>query len=214
MVTKKAITHAFRGQGPLARFYLGIKLRICPVRRVETYVPAQGKVVDLGCGSGLMAALFMLGSEGRQVVGFDLDPKKVQAARRLKERWPTLEFHEADLIALRVPDARAVTIVDVLYLIPYAQQEEILKRCFEALLPGGVLVLKDMDTRPRWKYAWNYFQETLAVKIIGFTLGSSFYFRSRDGYRRILEGLGFKVEVVPLDKHYWYPHILFLCRKP
>jgi len=214
MVKKKDIYRAFRGHGVPARLYLGVKLMICPVRRVETYVPTRGKVVDLGCGSGLMAALFMLGSEERRVVGFDLDPKKVQAARRLKERWPTLEFHEADLIALHVPDAQAVTIVDVLYLIPYAQQEEILKRCFEALPPGGVLVLKDMDTRPSWKYAWNYFQETLAVKIIGFTLGSLFYFRSRDNFRRILEGLGFKVEIVPLDKRYWYPHILFLCRKP
>jgi len=32
-----------------------------------------------------------------------------------------------------------------------------------------------MDTRPRWKYAWNMIQETLAVKVIGFTLGSRFF---------------------------------------
>ena len=214
MCIRDSIYRVFRGHGVPARLYLAVKLRICPVRRVETSVPPQGKVVDLGCGSGLMAALFMLGSERRQVAGFDLDPKKVQAARRLKDRWPTLEFHEADLIALHVPNAQAVTIVDVLYLIPYAQQEEILKRCFEALSPGGVLLLKDMDTRPHWKYAWNYFQETLAVKIVGFTLGSSFYFRSKQNYRKLLEGLGFQVETVPLDRHYWYPHILFLCRKP
>jgi 2-polyprenyl-6-hydroxyphenyl methylase/3-demethylubiquinone-9 3-methyltransferase len=213
MVAKRDIFRAFRGHGPAVRLYLGIKLRICPVRRVETYVPPQGRVVDLGCGSGLMAALFMLGSERRRVTGFDLDPKKVQAARRLKERWPTLEFHEADLIALHIPDAGAVTIVDVLYLIPFAQQEEILKRSFEALPSGGVLLLKDMDTRPRWKYAWNYAQETLAVRIVGFTLGSSFYFRSRQSYQKLLEGLGFRVEVVRLDRSYWYPHILFICRK-
>jgi SAM-dependent methyltransferase len=214
MVKNRDIYQAFRGRGLAARLYLAVKLRICPVRRVETYVPPQGKVVDLGCGSGLMAALDMLGSERRRVVGFDLDPDKVSAARRLKDRWPSLEFHEADLVALHVPDAGAVTIVDVLYLIPYAQQEDILKKSYEALPPGGVLLLKEMDTRPRWKYAWNYLQETLAVRIIGFTLGSGFYFRSRDDYRRILEGLGFQVETVPLDRHYWYPHILFVCRKP
>ena len=213
MISKKDILAVFRGQGLAASFYLRIKLRICPVREIETYLPDDGPVVDLGCGSGLMAALFMLGSDRRRVVGFDLDPKKVEAARRLQARWPALAFHEADLTAVRLPAARAVTIVDVLYLIHYAQQEEILKRCGEALPAGGVLLLKDMAARPRWKYLWNFFQETLAVKVIGFTLGSSFYFRPEEDYRRTLERLGFEVSVIRLDKGYWYPHILFVCRK-
>lgn len=213
MVEKEALRAVFKEQGSGSDLYLRIKLRICPVREIETYLPAEGRVVDLGCGSGLMAALFMLGSAKRRVIGFDLDPKKVEAARRLRARWPSLEFHEADLIALRPPAAEAMTIVDVLYLIPYAQQEEILKRCAEALPPGGMLLLKDMDTRPRWKYWWNSFEETLAVKVIGFTLGGRFYFRPRASYISLLERLGFEVRVVPLDKGYWYPHILFVCRK-
>jgi 2-polyprenyl-3-methyl-5-hydroxy-6-metoxy-1,4-benzoquinol methylase len=214
MVKTKDIYRAFRGGGPLVQLYLRVKLRICPVRRFETFVPPRGAIVDLGCGNGLMAALFMLGSDERRVTGFDLDPQKVETARRLKGRWPTLEFHEADLTSLHIPRAEVVTIVDVLYLIHYGQQDEILKKCGEALGPGGVLLLKDMDTRPRWKYAWNYFQETLAVKIMGFTLGGQFYFRPEADYRKTLEGLGFQVETVRLDKHYWYPHILYLCKKP
>src|SRR3954465_3063924 len=31
-----------------------------------------------------------------------------------------------------------------------------------ALAPGGLLVVKDMDTRPRWKARWNAAQEALA----------------------------------------------------
>ncbi len=82
-----------------------------------------------------------------------------------------------------------------------------------ALPPGGVLVLKDMDKRPRWKYAWNMIQETIAVKIIGFTLGSRFYFRRRADYVALLNGLGFAVDIVPLHRGYWYPHILFVAKK-
>ncbi len=214
MVAKKDILRVFRGRGLMTNLYLRIKLRICPVREIETYLPPGGRIADLGCGNGLMAAIFMLGSDRRRVEGFDLDPEKVEAARRLQERWPSLEFHEADLAAFHPPEAGALTIVDVLYLIPFAVQEEILKRCWAALPSGGVLLLKDMDTRPGWKAAWNSFQETLAVKVIGFTLGSKFYFRPQDDYRRLLEGFGFRVEVVRLDRGYWYPHILFVCRKP
>jgi 2-polyprenyl-3-methyl-5-hydroxy-6-metoxy-1,4-benzoquinol methylase len=213
MIATKDILAVFRGQGLAANLYLRIKLRICPVRAIETYLPGDGTVVDLGCGRGLMAALFMMGSDRRRVVGFDLDPKKVQAARRLQGRWPTLSFHEADLAALHLPSARAVTIIDVLYLIPGGQQDEILKRCWEALPPGGVLLLKEMGKQPSWKYLWNYFQETLAVKVLRFTRGGQFYFRSEESYRRALERLGFEVSPIRLDKGYWYPHLLFLCRK-
>jgi hypothetical protein len=70
-----------------------------------------------------------------------------------------------------------------------------------------------MDKRPRRKYLWNMIQETVAVKVVGFTLGSRFYFRSREENVSRLRALGFRVEVVRLDKGYWYPHILYLARK-
>ncbi len=214
MVDRKDIQRVFRDSGWLTRLYLTIKLKICPVLAVETYIPRRGTIVDLGCGNGLMAALGMLGSEERRIRGFDLDPKKVAAAGRLKARWPSLNFEVADLTAMNFPACDAVTIVDVLYLIPRIQQDAILRNCYRSLRPGGRLVLKEMDTRPRWKYAWNLFQETLAVKIIGFTLGSRFYFRSRDDFRNALRGFGFEVRVINLDAHFWYPHTLYLCRKP
>jgi len=56
-------------------------------------------------------------------------------------------------------------------------------------------------------------QETLAVKIIGFTLGSRFHFQSREKFTALLDRLGFDVEVVPQHKGYWYPHILYLAKK-
>jgi len=214
MVEKKAIQDIFRDGGGLTRLYLAIKLRICPVRAVETYIPRKGTIVDLGCGNGLMAALAKLGSGERHVLGFDLDPKKVAAADRLKARWPDLEFEVADLVVRAVPACDAVTIVDVLYLIPRAGQDAILRKCYDSLRPGGRLVLKEMDTKPLWKYAWNFLQETLAVKVIGFTLGRRFYFRSADDFRAALKDIGFEVDVIRLDRHYWYPHTLYLSRKP
>ena len=214
MVAQKDIRRVFRDNGWLTRLYLAVKLKICPVRAVETYIPRRGTVVDLGCGNGLMAALCMLGSEDRRVLGFDLDPAKVKAARRLKARWPSLEFEVADLTEFPVPACDAVILVDVLYLIPKAVQETILRRSFQSLRPGGVLVLKEMDTEPRWKYVWNMLQETLAVKVIGFTLGSRFHFRSQADFRSLLQGIGFEVRVIKLDAGYWYPHTLYLCRKP
>jgi len=77
----------------------------------------------------------------------------------------------------------------------------------------GERILKEMDLASRWKYAWNVVQETISVKIVGFTLGSRFHFRGREDYASTLAGLGFDVEIIPLHRGCAYSHILFVAPK-
>ncbi|MBN2199441.1 MAG: methyltransferase domain-containing protein [Candidatus Aminicenantes bacterium] len=215
MVQKKILQEAFRSAGPAVNLYLRLKLKICPLLEVETHVPAGGHVVDLGCGNGLFAALLLLGSSARRVTGYDLDRSKLRVAERLRRRngWERAEFHEADIVRMDPPRADVLTLIDVLYLIPRPGQEDVLRKCARALPRGGTLLVKEMDTRPRWKYAWNWFQETVSVRVVGFTLGRKFFFRPRREFETLLRSLGFSVETVPLDRGQIHPHILYVCRK-
>lgn len=212
-VSKKDVFGLFREAGFLMRHYLRIKFRICPILRTEAYVPDAGEVVDLGCGNGLFAAIMKLGAPARSIVGIDLDARKIAEARKSLSHIPHLDFRLGNIVDTEYPPADVYTIIDVLYLIPVDLQNTILRRCAAALKPGGTLVLKEMDKKPRWKYLWNMFQETISVKIVGFTLGSRFHFRSREDYVRTLEALGFSVEVVPVHYGYAYSHILYVARK-
>ncbi|MHB8054330.1 MAG: class I SAM-dependent methyltransferase [Candidatus Aminicenantales bacterium] len=212
-VTKKDVFGLFRNAGFLMRQYLHIKFRICPILRTEAYVPDTGDIVDLGCGNGLFAAIMKLGSPARSIIGIDLDARKIAEARKSLDRVPHLDFRLGDIAATKYPRADVYTLIDVLYLLPEETQNTILRLCAEALTPGGTLVLKEMDKKPRWKYRWNIIQETISVKIVGFTLGSRFHFRSREDYVKALEGLGFSVEVVPLHHGYAYSHILYVAKK-
>jgi len=212
-VAKKDVFGLFRDAGFLMRLYLRIKFRICPILRTEAYVPGTGDIVDLGCGNGLFAAIMKLGSPARSIVGIDLDARKIAEARKSLGNVPHLDFRLADIATTKYPPADVYTIIDVLYLIPVKTQNAILELCAEALTPGGTLVLKEMDQKPRWKYLWNMFQETISVKIVGFTLGSRFHFRSREDYVKTLEGMGFSVEVVPFHHGYAYSHILYVAKK-
>jgi 2-polyprenyl-3-methyl-5-hydroxy-6-metoxy-1,4-benzoquinol methylase len=215
MVDKRDIYRAFRRSGLLTKLYLRLKFKICPLLAVEPFLPARGEIIDLGCGNGLFAALLTLGSAGRRITGFDLDPKKIRVAQELQEAnaWSNINFRLNDIVDMDYPQADVFTLIDILYLIPYADQKTILRKCARSLRPGGMLVIKEMDTRPRWKYTWNMIQETLAVKVIGFTLGSRFYFRSCPDFMTVLSSLGFETTVVELHRGYWYPHILYVCRK-
>jgi len=213
MVLKKDIYELYKGSGPLTKLYLRIKLRICPFLLMEEFFPTSGKIVDLGCGNGLFSFILKLGSPSREIVGFDLDEKKINVARAIQKAFTGIQFEVGNIVEMRYPEADVLTLIDVLYLIPFAKQQEILEKCSGVLKTAGWLILKEMDTKPRWKYGWNIFQETLAVKIVGFTLGEKFYFRSREDYSRLLTSLGFQVKAVSLDKGYWYPHILYVCQK-
>jgi len=212
-VSKKDVFTLFREAGPVLKTYLRIKFRICPILLAERYIPDKGDIVDLGCGNGLFAAILKSGAPARAIVGIDLDARRIAAARKSLGNIPHLDFRLGDIAAAEYPPADVYTLIDVLYLIPFEDQNRILKRCVAALRPGGILVLKDMDRKPRFKYVWNMLQETIAVKIAGFTLGSKFYFRDRADFVKTLTGLGLKVEVIPLHQGYLYPHILFRARK-
>jgi len=212
-VSRKDVVLLFREGGFIMRHYLHIKFRICPILRTEAYVPDKGEITDLGCGNGVFAAIMKLGSPARSIVGIDLDARKIAAARKSLGNLSHVDFRLGDVAATEYPRSDVFTIIDVLYLIPVETQNRILRMCADALPPGGTLVLKEMDKKPRWKYLWNMIQETISVKIVGFTLGSRFHFRTREDYVETLAGLGFTVEVIPLHRGYGYPHILFLAKK-
>ena len=110
-------------------------------------------------------------------------------------------------------DYDVIVISDVLYLIPFQQQEQILRQCFKELSRNSLLLIKEMDTRPHGKYLLNLIQETLAVKILKFTQGDSFFFRSSSEYKNRLLKIGFEVKVIRLDNNQIYPHIIYICKK-
>jgi 2-polyprenyl-6-hydroxyphenyl methylase/3-demethylubiquinone-9 3-methyltransferase len=213
MVDKKELLAHYRKAGSVTRAYLKIKLKICPLLPLEEYFPKEGTIIDLGCGNGLFPNILSLGSPERQVIGLDLDEKKIEVANATKIPSAQITYQLGDVIEADYPPGDVFTLVDVLYLIPYDKHEPIIQKCYQSLPPGGTLIIKEMDTKPRWKYVWNLFQETLAVKLIGFTMGERFYFRSQKDYTDILQGIGFRVQPFPLHSSYWYPHIAYICTK-
>ena len=210
---QEKVIQFYRHQPWPNRLYQNIKLRICPLIDLEPLFPQEGVILDLGCGQGLFALILHFGSSPRKIIGFDLDEKKIEAAKRLMGNLESLSFFHKNIITDNYPPVEAVALIDVLYLIPYSEHLNLFQKIYECLSPDGVFILKEMDTRPRWKYLWSLVQETLAVKLIGFTLGSHFYFRSQREITQLLTQVGFKTNIIPLDQGYPYPHIAYLATK-
>lgn len=103
--------------------------------------PAGGLVVDLGCGSGILAAECR--AAGYDVFGVDISEEMVRLARG---RAPGARFVRASLFAVDIPPCVAVACIGegVNYLFderdPGGRLADLLRRVYAALSPGGLLL--------------------------------------------------------------------------
>jgi SAM-dependent methyltransferase len=212
---------ALFSDAPLStRLHVQARWRTCPLAEVAARVPTRGEVLDIGCGHGLFAAYLALDAKSRRVVGVELDERKLADAStvvdRVHERGGSLALVVAPGGA--VPDGPwdAIIIVDVLYLLPAVAQRDLVERAAARLAPAARLLVKEMAPVPEWKARWNRAQETLAVKVVGFTASEStgFTFVPPDEIRGWLAACGLDVAEVPLDRGYLHPHHLLVGCRP
>ena len=143
-----------------------------PFPAIEAALPSSGRILEIGCGHGLFCTYLALAEPAREVVGVDIDADKIAQARRSPRVLPAvrLSFEVATSGAVKTGPWDAIAIVDMLYLLPAADQRGAADRAaVEQLAPGGVLLVKEMSPTPRWKARWNVLQETLSVSILGIT---------------------------------------------
>lgn len=194
------------------RAFVRARHLLSPMSAIERRVPADGRILDLGCGHGLFSAMMAIASPGRSVLGVDPSAAKVAVARTLEARLSGVRFLQGTIEDVAEKGLRAITILDVLYLLPVPEKLNILSRCREMLAPGGRLILKTNDTHPAWKYRWAWFQE-VAMTRIGLTLGTgSLHFISCEETVTLLKQAGFgDILVEHLGSLLPYPHTLFSC---
>ncbi len=196
-----------------ARLFIRGRAFLSDLAVVERYVPKKGFIVDLGCGHGLFACVLREASPTRRVLGIDLDPRKIEVARSAIKDTTWLRFEVGDIAAEPPPKCDAVTVVDVLYLLPFEVQEQVLRNAARALGEGAPLIVKAQERRTDPRYAVTYLQEMITVSL-GFTRGGRerFFFPSRAEALAMFERAGFLVDVVEMPRRP-YTDVVYLARK-
>jgi 2-polyprenyl-3-methyl-5-hydroxy-6-metoxy-1,4-benzoquinol methylase len=189
--------------------------RSCPFPALEARVPDDGDILDIGCGFGLFSAYLALSSSGRRVTGIDIDERKIGLARRAAAHadpsHTSLSFEVAGP-ELPAGPFDAVTIVDVLYLLGPEAGGALLDRAVTRLAPGGVVLLKEIDRHPAWKYRLSRWQEIAATRVFRFTAGDEVSFAPPEVYVDRLRAAGLAVTCHPLDRGSLHPHHLIEAR--
>ncbi len=211
------IPRLYLGASWRERLHMTVRVLLCPLERLAPFVPPAGLIVDLGCGHGLFTHALAMEEPQRRLVGVEPDGAKLTVARTSVTPGGRVRFVRGD--ALHNPVAgpcRAVLIVDVAYLLTAEEQEQVLRDSFARLGPGGVLLLKTVDVRPRWKIALNRLEEWLAVRLLRITLGPArpFTFRPLEEWAELFRRIGFETQTVRLDRGYYHPHVAVIGVRP
>lgn len=133
-------------------------------RRIRTFIPGYEEmlsavattvtlahrkepvIVDLGIGTGALAARCLAARPKAQVYGIDADPDILEMARRrLARRRPSrLTLEHADFVRAPLPRCDAIVATLALHHIRSAPaKQRFYARCFAALRRGGVLATGD-----------------------------------------------------------------------
>ena len=130
-----------------------VRLKTCPYKLIERYIPDEGGIYDLGCGYGIFMNSLMRFLNGKcRIVGFDIDSAKIRFASIVNKN-SNISFQVRDITEeLGLIDAACIIMIDILMLMPFLEQEKLLGKCFKYLSEKGILIIKEIDTRPLWKY--------------------------------------------------------------
>ena len=118
--------------------------RLAMIQRVAGNVVQPGSAcLDFGCGDGIFAET--LSAEGASVVGVDIDPQMIAAARqRFADRSLSVSFDVGGVEAFaRLADG-STDVVFALNVVAYLTPDEddlFYRECFRILRPGGHLIV-------------------------------------------------------------------------
>ncbi|WP_461169901.1 class I SAM-dependent methyltransferase [Arthrobacter sp. Z1-15] len=111
-------------------------------RLIDALVPRGARILDAGCGPGRVGG--ELAARGHHVVGVDVDPELIEAA---KQDFPDLQWFVGDLAELDLPAEGVAEPFDVIVcagnvmtFVAPGTQAEVLARMRNHLADGGRLV--------------------------------------------------------------------------
>lgn len=201
-------------KGPVLEWYLRIKLRL-----EENYdafnrlVPQKATILDLGCGYGFLSYMLQFLSSERIITGVDYDEEKIDIAQNGYLKSDRLNFICADVASFTLQTYDVIILSDVLHYLSSAQQNDLLKRCFRALQPGGRLIVRDGDADLKQRHKGTKLTEFFSVKVMGFNKSNQeLNFISGKFLESLATGEGLKV--TRQDDTKFTSNVIFVIDKP
>jgi SAM-dependent methyltransferase len=188
-------------------------------------IPDNQRLLDLGCGQGILAAwllaaqeLFQAGNWAEDwspppklesIIGIDLMPRDINRAKQaLGER---IEFKTADVRTVEFGKANVVMLLDVLHYLSPVEQESLLDKIKNSLSDGGVFITRVGDRSAGLPCLYSQWVDLMASFLRGHRL-PRLYCRSIVEWMSLLTAMGFRVQAFPMSEGTLFSNTLLVAK--
>ena len=223
-----AASAPYRSVGRFAWHFARGKLGRDPVFRHllrQGLIPKRGRVLDIGCGQGLLTSLLhtctRVAQQGQWPAGWASAPVDVQVigielmqrdiARAEAALAGAAGFICGDMRTTPFPEVDAVVILDVLHYITLAEQNDVLARVRRALPAGGTLLLRVGDAAQARGFRASQWVDAVVTFVRGHRVVPQFG-RPLAAWITQLESLGFDVNAEPMSQGTPFANVLLVAR--
>ncbi len=224
-----AVAARYLPAGPYAYHYARGKLKRDPASFYileQGLIPDQARVLDLGCGQGILLALLATASEffhvrncperwplvprGLRLRGIDMQAKAVHRAR--VGLGAQASIVHGNLLTADFPGSDAIAVLDVLHYLPPAAQESVLERAQQALPGRGILLIRVADPDSGAQTRLTTMGDRLASLLRGEIWGA-YHLRPLSQWTLLLESMGLQVQSMPMSQGTPFANVLLVARK-
>jgi len=198
---------------PVVQAYCWARFAILRQRfldEIGQYLPTTGAVLDIGCGFGLFSLYYASAAPGRLMRGVDLNRRRIELARRAAARLglENVSYEEADARDFKGDtEVTAAYMLDIVHHVPPAAVPPLLRQLHRAVMPGGTLLVKDVDTRPAAKRWFTWALDKLMDP------RAPVHYWPAEELTETIARAGFSVRRHLMVDVLPYPHILYVCTR-
>ncbi len=119
---------------------------------LQPLLPASGRVLDVGCGPGVIAKAVAETNPSIHICGYDGSADRINQARDNCSHLPNADFARGDAHSLPF-DGESFDFTYCRFLVEYlADKQQAVSEMVRVLKPGGLLLLQDLDGQLVWHY--------------------------------------------------------------
>lgn len=223
----QVVADRYRPAGRTACYFARGKLRRDPVFAAllaRGLIPDGARLLDLGCGQGLLAAWLDAASamhRGGQwpeswpppprlsaFRGIELMPRYVERARRALGALAQVEC--ADMRSAAYGEADVVVVLDVLHYLDPSAQAEVLQRVRASIGSAGTLLLRVGNAAGGWRFNLSRWIDAAVLYLRGHRHGR-LYCRTLPAWSAILESSGFTARAIPMSAGTPFANVLLVA---
>jgi len=127
--------------------YFEIRKRICPFKIIVDYIPPQTKILDLGCGNGIIYKYFLKNSNFISYTGIDNDKKKIKKLQSLNTNKITFLNNNLEEIINIIKNYDCILMIDVMHHLNKKNQKKIIENILKNMKKNSTLIYKDISNK-------------------------------------------------------------------